>query len=101
MQSGGLVWIPLTLGATIAQVFRTARQHELRQFLSSSGAAYVRFLFAWPLAVLWGLLTWLRLPEGADIQISFWLWSAMAGLVQIICGLWLLECRVCRVETNL
>ena len=25
----------------------------------------------------------------------------MAGLVQIICRLWLLECRVCRVETNL
>ena len=83
MQSGGLIWIPLTLAATIAQVFRTARQHELHQFLSSSGAAYVRFLFAWPFAVLLGLLTWLRLPEGTDIQMSFWLWSAMAGMVQI------------------
>ena len=84
MRSGGLIWIPLTLAATAAQVLRTARQHELRQFLSASGAAYVRFLFAWPFALLLGLGTWLRMFEGAAIQRNFWLWSVTAGVVQII-----------------
>ena len=83
MQSDALIWIPLTLGATIAQGFRSARQHELRQFLSSSGAAYVRFLFAWPFALLFGTLACLYMPRGVDIQRAFWIWSATAGVVQI------------------
>ena len=73
MPSAGAIWVPLTLGATVAQVLRTARQHELRQFLSATGAAYVRFLFAWPLALILGLMVWLRLPDEVDVTRNFWL----------------------------
>ncbi|MCS5688685.1 MAG: EamA family transporter [Acidimicrobiales bacterium] len=83
MPSAGAIWVPLTLGATVAQVLRTARQHELRQFLSATGAAYVRFLFAWPLALILGLMVWLRLPNEVDVTRNFWLWSGTAGVVQI------------------
>ncbi len=85
MDSGGLIWIPVTLGATAAQVLRTARQHELRRYLSSFGAAYVRFLFAWPLAISSLTLTWLCSPETMDIPPRFYVWIGAAGLVQI-CG---------------
>ncbi len=83
MDSGGLIWIPVTLGATAAQVMRTARQHELRGHLSAFGAAYVRFLFAWPLALLSLVLTWVFSPQSIGIPIRFCLWIGAAAVVQI------------------
>tara|TARA_A100001037_G_C15144409_1_gene635503 strand:+ start:1176 stop:2081 length:906 start_codon:yes stop_codon:yes gene_type:complete len=83
MDSGGLIWIPVTLGATAAQVMRTARQHELRSHLSSFGAAYVRFLFAWPLALLSVVLTRFVSPQSVGVPIQFYLWIGAAAVVQI------------------
>ena len=83
MDSGGLIWIPVTLGATAAQVMRTARQHELRGHLSSFGAAYVRFLFAWPLALVSLALTRVLSPQSLSVPGRFYLWIGAAAVVQI------------------
>lgn len=83
MPSDGLMWIPVTLGATAAQVVRTARQHELRLYLTSLGAAYVRFLFAWPLALLLVGVTWIFMPQRIEIPPTFALWTISAALVQV------------------
>ena len=83
MPSDGLIWVPVTLGATAAQVLRTARQHELRVYLNSLGAAYVRFLFAWPLSLLLLATTWAVTPRRIGIPPAFWFWIASAAVVQI------------------
>ena len=83
MPSDGLMWIPVTLGATVAQVIRTSRQHELRTYLTPLGAAYVRFLFAWPLALLLVGATWIFSPQQVELPITFTLWAIFAAVVQI------------------
>ena len=84
MPSDGLLWIPVTLGATAAQVVRTARQHELRLYLTSLGAAYVRFLFAWPFALLLASVTWIFTPQRVEIPPTFAFWTICAALVQVM-----------------
>ncbi|MCH7551762.1 MAG: hypothetical protein IIA35_08745, partial [Proteobacteria bacterium] len=51
------LWIPLTLAAAFFQNLRSALQKHLKSRLSTAGATYVRFLYAWPFAVIyvWGL----------------------------------------------
>jgi len=51
------LWIPVTVFAAFMQNLRSALQKHLKGRLSSGGAAYVRFFYAWPfaLASLWGL----------------------------------------------
>lgn len=49
------LWIPLTILAAFFQNIRSAMQKHLRGKLSTLGAAYVRFLYAWPLALLYFL----------------------------------------------
>lgn len=83
MPSDGLLWVPVTLGATAAQVLRTARQHELRVYLEPLAAAYVRFLFAWPLSLLLLATTWVMSPDAIEIPRAFALWVGGAALVQI------------------
>ena len=83
MDSGGLIWIPVTLAATAAQVMRTTRQHELRGHLSSFGAAYVRFVFAWPLALVSIVVTWIFSPQNVGVPIKFYAWIGAAAVVQI------------------
>ncbi|HAF68978.1 MAG TPA: hypothetical protein DCX77_09100 [Acidimicrobiaceae bacterium] len=83
MTSDGLLWVPVTLGATAAQVIRTARQHELRTYLNPLGAAYVRFLFAWPLSLLLLAATWVLAPVSIGIPLTFSFWIVAAAVVQI------------------
>lgn len=51
------IWIPLTIGAALCQNLRSAVQKQLKVHLSTAGATYVRFIYAWPfaLAYFWGL----------------------------------------------
>jgi len=47
------LWIPLTIGAAFFQNIRSAMQKHLKGELSTLGAAYVRFIYAWPIALLY------------------------------------------------
>ena len=45
------LWIPITVGAAFFQNVRSALQKHLTGELSTSGATYVRFCYAAPLAL--------------------------------------------------
>lgn len=56
------LWIPLTIAAAFLQNLRSAQQKHLKGVLSSGGAAYARFLYAAPFALVY--LPLLCLIEG-------------------------------------
>ena len=45
------LWIPLTIAGAFFQNLRSALQKHLKSRLSTAGASYVRFFYAWPFAV--------------------------------------------------
>ena len=47
------LWIPLTIAAAFFQNIRSAMQKHLKGKLSTLGAAYVRFLYAVPVSLLY------------------------------------------------
>ena len=47
------LWIPVTIGAAVAQTLRNTAQRHLTGSLGTLGAALVRFLYGLPFAVLW------------------------------------------------
>jgi drug/metabolite transporter (DMT)-like permease len=47
------LWIPVTIGAALAQTFRNAAQRRLTASLGTLGATLVRFLYGLPFAALW------------------------------------------------
>jgi drug/metabolite transporter (DMT)-like permease len=79
------LWIPITIFAAFMQNLRSALQKHLKDRLSTGGAAYVRFFYAWPFALLyyWGLheYTGAAVPE---INGLFLLYCLLGGLSQIL-----------------
>ncbi|MDP7234815.1 MAG: hypothetical protein QF759_11955, partial [Alphaproteobacteria bacterium] len=49
-------WIPITIAAAALQTVRSGLQKHLKGQLSTTGATFSRFLYAWPLAILYLLL---------------------------------------------
>ncbi len=99
------LWIPLTIGAAFFQNIRSALQKHLSGKISRLGAAYVRFLYALPIALiyLYGLASYTdqSLP---DINSTFLLYSLLGGICQIIFTvflLWLFSFRNFAVGTTL
>lgn len=79
------LWIPITVAAAFFQNLRSALQKHLKGKLSTGGAAYVRFFYAWPFALLyvWSLNTYGGLPY-PEINTTFLIYCVLGGLVQII-----------------
>ena len=79
------IWIPITLTAALFQCWRTAMQQKLRGLLSVNGAAFIRFMYGAPFAVLFlGLalgITGTALPAPGPRLLLF---AAAGGLTQII-----------------
>ncbi len=79
------LWIPLTIAAAFFQNLRSALQKHLKAHLSTGGATYVRFFYAWPFAVLyvWGLheLGGFAIPA---FNATFLMYCFFGGLSQII-----------------
>jgi drug/metabolite transporter (DMT)-like permease len=79
-------WIPITLGAALAQTLRNAAQRHLTGDLGALGATLVRFLYGLPFAALWLAIAWLGFAGGGTwpaINGSFLLWTVVAALSQI------------------
>ena len=78
-------WIPITIAAAFFQNLRSAIQKHLKGQLSNAGAAYSRFFYAWPFAVLyaWGLNAFggLAYPEPNAL---FLLYCVLGGITQIL-----------------
>ena len=84
-------WIPITIAAAFFQNLRSALQKHLKGQLSNSGAAYSRFFYALPLAVVYllglnrlGGLGWSQ-PHGL-----FYLYCMLGGICQIMFTVFLL-----------
>jgi drug/metabolite transporter (DMT)-like permease len=79
------LWIPITIGAALAQCWRTAMQQKLRALLSVNAAGLVRYLYGVPTAFTILLITLyvtgLPLPQWNGM---FLLWCAISGLGQIL-----------------
>jgi drug/metabolite transporter (DMT)-like permease len=79
------IWVPITIVAAFFQNLRSALQKHLKSRLSTGGATYVRFFYAWPFAALyvWGLNSFgdFDIPE---INNAFLIYCFLGGLAQII-----------------
>jgi drug/metabolite transporter (DMT)-like permease len=80
----GWLWAVFTIVAAAAQTARNAMQRELTGSLGTVGATHVRFLFGFPFALLFIIVTILdtgaKLPHPGAI---FWPWVLVGSLAQI------------------
>jgi len=98
------LWIPFTIAAAFFQNLRSALQKHLKSRLSTAGATYVRFFYAWPFAVLyvWGLKEWGGFAIPA-VNTTFLIYCFLGGLSQIIFTfllIWLFSFRNFAVGTT-
>lgn len=98
------LWIPVTIAAAFLQNLRSALQKAIKGRLSTAGAAYARFIYAMPLALiyLW-MLTAIGGFETPEPNLAFLLWCAAGGLSQILFTvvlLWLFSFRSFAVGTT-
>jgi drug/metabolite transporter (DMT)-like permease len=79
------LWIPLTVAGAFFQNLRSALQKHLTGRLSTAGASYVRFFYAWPfsLVYLWALNAFVGYPV-PDANATFVLYCFLGGLSQIV-----------------
>ena len=79
------LWIPLTIGAAFSQNIRSALQKHLNSDLSTLGAAYVRFIYAVPVALVYfiGLTVYTGHPF-PEFGSSFLIYALLGGLCQIL-----------------
>lgn len=78
------LWVPITIAAAFAQNVRSALQRKLTDRLSSSEAAYVRFCYALPFAVVYlaGLGALGYTIPGPNV--AFFGYAAVGGIGQIL-----------------
>jgi len=79
------LWMPITVGAALAQTLRNAAQRHLTAELGTLGATLVRFLYGLPFAVIWLLL--LRDQASAAlpaIGLPFLVWVTIGAGAQIL-----------------
>lgn len=98
------IWIPITVVAAFMQNLRSALQKHLKGKLSTGGATYVRFFYAWPFAVAYviGVHEIGGFPY-PDWNGKFLLFCVLGGLSQIVfTGLliWLFSFRNFAVGTT-
>jgi drug/metabolite transporter (DMT)-like permease len=85
------LWIPLTIAAAFFQNIRSALQKHLQGKLSTLGAAYVRFIYALPIALAYFFIvlqfTGATVPE---IDARFLFYALTGGICQIMFTVFLL-----------
>lgn len=81
-----LLWIPVTIAAALVQTLRFMLQKQLKSAgLSTNGAAFSRFVFGAPLAIVVSMIA--LNASDADIPTlsgTFWFYALLGGLCQII-----------------
>jgi drug/metabolite transporter (DMT)-like permease len=86
MQALSWAWVPITLGAALAQTLRNAAQRSLTGDLGALGATLVRFLYGLPFAAIWLAIAWVGFAHGGGwppVNASFLIWTVVAALSQI------------------
>jgi drug/metabolite transporter (DMT)-like permease len=78
------LWIPVTIGAALAQTVRNAAQRHLTPILGTLGATLVRFLYGLPFALLWLVIVALAGPFQVPApNAAFMWWIAVSSVAQI------------------
>ena len=85
------LWIPLTIAAAFLQNIRSAMQKHLKGKLSTLGAAYVRFVYALPIALIYCFIVF-QLTDAAvpEIDSRFLFYALSGGICQIMFTVFLL-----------
>jgi drug/metabolite transporter (DMT)-like permease len=84
-------WIPITIAAAFFQNLRSALQKHLKGKLSNTGAAYARFFYAVPFALLYVYaLNYFAGYEWPKPNATFYLYCLLGGLCQIMFTVFLL-----------
>jgi drug/metabolite transporter (DMT)-like permease len=79
------LWIPLTIAGAFFQNLRSALQKHLKAHLSTAGATYVRFFYAWPFAVFYvWCLSYFGGFELPEINTTFFIYCLLGGASQIL-----------------
>lgn len=85
------LWIPLTIAAAFFQNIRSAMQKHLQGKLSTLGAAYVRFLYALPIAIAYFFVVVYLETEPIPVMTpDFLLYVLLGGICQIMFTIFLL-----------
>jgi uncharacterized membrane protein len=78
------LWIPITIGAALAQTLRNAAQRHLTPVLGTLGATLVRFLYGLPFALLWlGVVAWVGGFPLPAWNAAFGAWVVVSAVAQI------------------
>ena len=85
------LWIPLTIAAAFFQNIRSALQKHLKGKLSTLGAAYVRFVYAFPIALIFFFVVVYTEAEPLPaISTGFLSYALLGGICQIMFTVFLL-----------
>ena len=85
------LWIPLTIAAAFFQNIRSAMQKHLTGKLSTLGAAYVRFIYALPIAIVYFfVVVYLEAFPLPAVNAGFFLYALLGGICQILFTVFLL-----------
>ena len=85
------LWIPLTIAAAFFQNIRSALQKHLQGKLTTLGAAYVRFIYALPVAILYFIaVIYFQEQPPPRLNPQFLFYAATGGICQIMFTVFLL-----------
>ena len=85
------LWIPLTIAAAFFQNIRSALQKHLKGKLSTLGAAYVRFVYALPIALIYFFVVVYTEAEPLPaFSTAFLSYALLGGICQIMFTVFLL-----------
>jgi drug/metabolite transporter (DMT)-like permease len=85
------LWIPLTIAAAFFQNIRSAMQKHLKGKLSTLGAAYVRFVYAWPIALVYFFaVVYIEGQPLPGLHSGFLFYALFGGICQIMFTVFLL-----------
>ncbi len=98
------LWVPITIAAAFLQNLRSMLQKSIQGRLSTAGAAYARFLYALPLALLYvAALSFWGGYEVPGINERFLVYCALGAVAQILFTvvlLWMFSFRSFAVGTT-
>jgi len=85
------LWIPLTIAAAFFQNIRSAMQKHLKGKLSTLGAAYVRFIYALPIAMVYFfIVVYVEAEPLPAIDAEFLIYALLGGICQVMFTIFLL-----------
>lgn len=85
------MWVLVTLTAASFQIARTSEQHRLRELLGVAEAGYVRFVYAFPMALTISAIWFATEGVAPTPDLEFWLWVLVAAVSQIVGTMALLQ----------